>query len=560
MHKVALAHNEDERTVTMTVSLAKGKPLPKITSLIKEFENSLYRHYAFNEDELISSFELFSETVPTDPEQALPTFNCVIANAIDAEMTITFGSDDMSAAIELTCAQGGQDVTMKILAKFLLENDLKKGISQAAMNMLVAHAKSSQKAEKLTVDIAKGKEAVTGEDGYIDYLVPNPVERVLRPKKLDNGNVDMRDLRQICFVKRATKLAKLIPAGLGEDGFTVKGKELKAEEGNAAKLEESEGCKFADENKDIIVAKIDGMPKHLDESVSVIQIFNIENVDVSTGNIEFDGSIVVQGNVCEAMKVIATGDVMVAGLVESAFISAGGDICIAQSVIGRQKDDELEGVSNTVTLMADGNINANFIQYANIRAKGDINVVQYIAQSQVTLNGNLWVGKEDKADGKIFGSYVQAGKSIHVGTLGSPSCSTVSVDFNHLVDVLAEVRHKIQIKAEDTLEKTQQIRKLIKQIENKEIDRADLLTRLNAELKKYLPILNKLNNMDSAHEKHFELHLNEIEVVVTHAILSGAEMAILDGILVFKREYGPSNIKYVENKIVLEPITQTEGG
>ncbi len=558
MFKVELSLAEEERTVTMTVSLAKGKPLPKLTSLIKEFENSLYRHYAFNEDELTSSFALFSETVPTDAEQALPVFSCVIANAIDAEMAITFGSDDMSAAIELTCAQGGQDITMKILAKFLLENDLKKGISQAAMNTLIAHANSSKKAEKITVDIAKGKEAVTGEDGYIDYLVSNPVERVLRPKKLDNGNVDMRDLGQLCFVKQGTKLAQLIPAGAGVDGFTVKGKELKAEEGKPAKLDESEGCKFKGKEQDIIIAEIDGMPKHLDESVSVTQVFNMESVDVSTGNIEFDGSVVVQGNVCEAMKVIASGDVMVTGLVESAFISAGGDICIAQSVIGHQKDDELEGFSNTVTLVADGNINANFIQYANIRAKGDINVVQYIAQSQVTLNGNLWVGKEGKADGKIFGCYVQAGKSIQVGTLGSPSSSTVSVDFNHLIDALAEVRQKIQAKAECTLEKTQKIGKLIAQIENKEIDRADLLTQLNSELKKYLPLLDKLNNMGCAHEKHLELHLNEIEVVVTHAILQGAEIAIADGVLAFKREYGPSNIKYVENKVVLEPITQAE--
>lgn len=566
MFKVALSLNEEDRTVTMTVNLAKGKPLPKLTVLIKEFENSPYRKYSLNKDELTSSFELFSQTVPTDSEQPMPVFSCVVANAIDALMEITFGTDDMSASVELTCAQGGQDITMKILTKFLLENELKKGISQAGMSTLTAHANSLKSAEKITVEIAKGKKAIAGENGYIDFLVPNPIERILRPKKLEDGSVDMRDLGKLCFVKKGTKLAKLISAGTGKDGFTVKGKELKAEAGKAAKLAESEGCKFEsenpnkDENENTIIAEIDGMPKHLDESVSVTQVFNIENVDVSTGNVEFDGSIIVQGNICEAMKVIASGDVMVTGLVESAFVDAGGDICIAQSVIGHQKDDELEGFNNSVTLFAGGNVSANFIQYANIRAKGDINVVQYIAQSQITLNGNLWVGKEGKADGKIFGCYIQAGKTIHVGTLGSPSCSTVSIDFNHLVDALAEVRQKIQAKVECTLEKTQKIRKLIEQIENKEIDRVDLLSHLNSALKQYLPLLDKLGSMDLAHEKHLELHLKEIEVVVTHAILQGAEIAISDGVLAFKREYGPSNIKYFENKIVLEPITQTEGG
>lgn len=555
MHKVELSHNEEAREVTMRVTLVKGKPLPKLNSLIKEFENSLYRNYSFNKDELTSSFETFCQSLPSDPEQELPVFNCLIANAIDAVMEITFGTGDMSASIELTCAQGGQDITTKTLAQFLLDNGLKKGISQAGMKALVAHANDSKSADKITVVIAKGKEATTGKDGYIKYLVPDPIERILRPKLLENGNVDMRDLGQLSFVQKGTKLARLIPAKEGINGFTVKGSELKSEPGKEAKLEESEGSHFLDDEQNTIVAEIDGMPKHLDESVSVTQVFNIENVDVSTGNVKFDGSVLVQGNVCEAMKVVATGDVIVAGLVESAFIDAGGDICIAQSVIGHQKDDELEGFSNSVTLLAGGNINASFIQYANLRAKGDISVVQYIAQSQVTLHGNLWVGREGKADGKIFGCYVQAGKSIHVGTLGSPSSSTVSIDFNHLIDAVAEVRQKIQTKTESTLARTRKILKLVEQIENKEIDRADLLTHLNSVLKKYLPLLDKLKQMSCAHEKHLDLHFKEIEVVVNEAILQGAEIAISEGILIFKREHGPSRISYVENKISLEPKT-----
>ncbi|NQZ80815.1 MAG: DUF342 domain-containing protein [Colwellia sp.] len=336
--------------------------------------------------------------------------------------------------------------------------------------------------------------------------------------------------------------------------FDVKGTVLEAQKGETCAFECGENTIFLNKEELVIIADMDGMPKHQPNSISVSDVFSIKNVDISTGNINFDGSVIIEGNVCVAMKVIASNDVIVTGYVESAAIKANGDIYIAQSVIGHQVEDEFDGFGNTTTLIAGGNINAKFIQYSNLRAKGDISVEQYIAQSQITLHGNLRIGREDKADGKLFSCYIQAGKSLQTGVLGSISGAVTTIDFNHLLDALDEYKDKLKNKSISTLEKTQKICEIIEEIENKQIDRAELLQKLNLALGKTLPLISKLNRQYYENDELITSHRAEIEVIATDCIYPGTEIAIVDGISSFQREYDPHRITYNNNKIVQEPI------
>ena len=55
---------------------------------------------------------------------------------------------------------------------------------------------------------------------------------------------------------------------------------------------------------------------------------------MASGNIQFDGSVVIQGDVAKGMSVKATGDIEVAGIVEMASLEAGGNITVKSGVIG----------------------------------------------------------------------------------------------------------------------------------------------------------------------------------------------------------------------------------
>ena len=553
MSNIELIADENNSEVTLVLSPVKDSSLPDINVLKRLFEQSDYKNFLYNGSELSSSFELYKQACVENKDE-LMIFSCVIANATDASLEISFTENDMIASVELTPAQGGKDITMAILAKFLIDQELKQGIYQAAMKSLIKKGTDAKSSEKISLVIARGRYIVNGDNGYIDYLVSDPIDRVLRPKKLDDGSVDMRELGEICFVKKGTPIAKLIETTAGVNGFDVIGTVLEAQKGETCAFECGENTIFLNKEELVIIADMDGMPKHQPNSISVSDVFSIKNVDISTGNINFDGSVIIEGNVCVAMKVIASNDVIVTGYVESAAIKANGDIYIAQSVIGHQVEDEFDGFGNTTTLIAGGNINAKFIQYSNLRAKGDISVEQYIAQSQITLHGNLRIGREDKADGKLFSCYIQAGKSVQTGVLGSISGAVTTIDFNHLLDALDEYKDKLKNKSISTLEKTQKICEIIEEIENKQIDRAELLQKLNLALGKTLPLISKLNRQYYENDELITSHRAEIEVIATDCIYPGTEIAIVDGISSFQREYGPHRITYNNNKIVQEPI------
>jgi uncharacterized protein (DUF342 family) len=409
--------------------------------------------------------------------------------------------------------------------------------------------------KQITAEIAVGKSSTNGKDGYINYLVDDPVNRIIRPKKLENGNVDMHELGNLVYVQKDALLAKLIPPTDGIKGFTVTGNIIEATPGQECILEESEGSSFLDEKKSKLIANINGMPKHLSNSVTVNTVLEIENIDVSTGNIRFDGSIFVKGNVCQEMKIYATGDVVIGGFVESAMIVSGGNICIAQGIIGHQKQEDDEP-KNSAMLQANGDISAQFVQYADIVAQNDIRVIQYISYSKIIVEGNLWVGnvEKEKADGKLFGTSAQVGGSIHVGTLGSPGGAMTSLNLNYWLDTITELRIKTEAKTGKIIGKISNIYEILESINSKKHVKAEKLERINNALKQHIALLGKLNQQWLEKKGKVNVHLDELEISVYQAILSGVDITVSDKKFAFKRDYEATKVKWLKNKMSVEPI------
>jgi len=60
----------------------------------------------------------------------------------------------------------------------------------------------------------------------------------------------------------------------------------------------------------------------------------VENVDINSGNITFDGSLEVKGDVAEGMTIDVTGDVYIQGGVERAAVKAGHNIKVGGGIFG----------------------------------------------------------------------------------------------------------------------------------------------------------------------------------------------------------------------------------
>ena len=155
-----------------------------------------------------------------------------------------------------------------------------------------------------------------------------------------------------------------------------------------------------------ITAQVNGHVSLVDNKVFVSDIYEINDVDTSTGNIEYAGNVLVRGNVKAGFSVRADGNIEVKGVVEGAMLRAGGNIIIARGVNGMNK-----GI-----LSANGNIISKFIENATVASGGYIHT-EAILHSKVSAKGDIEVtGKK----GFITGGVVRAGNMISAKMIGSP--------------------------------------------------------------------------------------------------------------------------------------------
>ena len=250
--------------------------------------------------------------------------------------------------------------------------------------------------------LASGKEVRHGKDAYIEYLFNTNLKA--RPTLQEDGSVDFFHLNIINHVKTGDCLARLHPEDPGDDGKDVYGNPIRPKTVKRELLKFGRNIELS-ENRRELYSQVDGHVNLVEGKVFVSNVMVVENVDLSTGDIDYDGNVQVNGNVCSNFKINARGNVEVKGVVEGAQIIASGNVTIARGVNGMSK-----GV-----IIAGGNVVAQFVENARIDAKG------YVESGSI-LHSNVSAGTEIRVSGKkgfITGGYVCATNLIEVKTLGS---------------------------------------------------------------------------------------------------------------------------------------------
>ncbi len=293
--------------------------------------------------------------------------------------------------------EGGATMNKNDMISELKARGVISGINEAAINDFLQN-------RQYCTDIvaAEGTPPVQGSDASIEYFF-NTDPRV-RPTLNEDGSVDFFHLNTINNVKEGALLATLTPAVFGKPGENVKGERIKPRDVRPAILKFGRNIRQS-EDKCNIYSEVSGHVSLVDGKVFVSNILEVENVDNSVGNIEYEGSVTVNGNVCENFAIKASGNIEVRGVVEGATLEAGENITIARGMNGMHK-----GV-----LKAGGNIISKFIENATATAEGYID-------SESIIHSNVVAGTEIHAVGKrgfISGGRACATVSVSVKNLGS---------------------------------------------------------------------------------------------------------------------------------------------
>ena len=389
-----LVHKEDGTYINLIPAQDGGEDLD--INEIKEYlmsRNILYDLLELNK--VVTNLVTETEYKLTDDEVPPQMENYVMKISMD-EMQVVMRFYAPS--------EGGKELTTEGIMADLRARNIRYGIKSSR---LMEHF--TQKTYCTDIVVAEGKQPRNGKDAEIIYLFDT--DRKAKPTLNEDGTVDFHSLNSICHCKVGDVLARLIPADPGEDGMNIYGNVLKPRVVKNSRLKFGRNIELS-EDKTEIRSMVNGHVTLTDDRVFVSDVLELENVDISTGDIVFSGSIHISGNVASNYTVKAEGDIQINGVVEGARVESGGNITIARGMNGMSK-----GV-----LIAKQNIVSKFLENAEVCAGG------YVSTESI-LHCKVQAGTEVEVTGKkgfITGGSVIASNCIKVKTLGSPlGASTV---------------------------------------------------------------------------------------------------------------------------------------
>ena len=198
---------------------------------------------------------------------------------------LNVSGDYMSAVIRFfPASETGERITFESILKDLRHHNVIAGVQ---MQLLQDHFMSNG-TYCTDMLVAKGKEPVHAEDDKIVYSFNTDVHA--QPEQREDGTVDYFNLNLINHCKKGEVLAKIIRGEKGKEGVNVLGKRIPPREAKKAVLKHGKNIQLS-EDRMSLTSLVDGHVMLVDGNVFVSDIFEVENVDTSTGNIEYSGSV-----------------------------------------------------------------------------------------------------------------------------------------------------------------------------------------------------------------------------------------------------------------------------
>lgn len=312
--------------------------------------------------------------------------------AKSGDFMFEFSTGNMAAYV--TVLVEDRMITREGLLDILEQNNIRLGILEDGIEKVI----SGQYVKKAVL-IAKGQIPHKGEDGWYEFFFRTRVER--RPKVLENGSVDYQDMDWFELVNEGQKLAYYHEALDGIDGYKVTGEIIKAQKGFERKVLTGKGFKL-EEDKKTYTAVIDGMITLENNEMIVNNHLELGEVTMATGNIRFNGSIHVLGDVGYGTVIQAAGDVVIDGTVEAATIESGGSIVLKKGM----------NSAGAGLISAKKDVVSKFFESAKVVANGNIEVNK-------CLNSQLYAGGIISSGKVIAGGVSQAERGFRIKHVGN---------------------------------------------------------------------------------------------------------------------------------------------
>lgn len=402
----------------------------------------------------------------------------ILPSNLDALPFVYLSCDHMVAWLMLLPPIGqGREITTEQIRMALEHYSVSCGINETLLGQLATHPKRYFR----LFPIAYGTAPVPGRDGYIIDHFPRVQEQPPAPVS-ELSQADYITLNLVQDVDKGDVICDIVPPTRGMAGKTVMGKPIPAQDGSEATVPKGRHTKISDDGQHLIATH----PGHVEFSGRNFQVKPVleiqENVDASTGSINFLGDVHIHGDVCKGFTVRAIGNIQIDGVIEACTVEAGENLVVSSGVQGQ----------DCAVIRAHKNIYAKYLEHCSAYARESV-------QADCIIGCNVFSDGDVRARtgrGIIIGGTIRAAREVTATTVGSKAEALTSIILGGLP---CEGEERMQIQ-EDLQQTEQEIARLEVQPEDAATQAQLSKLRLNVCVAKM-----KLEKMD----KEFEAQMPE---------------------------------------------------
>lgn len=370
------------------------------------------------------------------------------------------------------------------ILEFLKEQHIVNGIKIEIIPEII----TSQKQYKEWL-IAEGNKSQDGENARLIFnFITGGID--IKPQELADGSVDFFNLDLIQNVGPGTVLVEKQPATSGVHGKNVFGEETRAKPGKDIRLPAGLNTQAIDNYSKLIATK-DGHVVFSNGKVHVYAVYEVKgDVDFNTGNIRFNGNVIVHGNVKNNFEIIATGDVEIDGNLEGT-VRTDGNIQVKKGIVRGKA-------------YAGGSIIARYIENGHAECKENITIADAIMHSTTRAGHKVAVGGKK---GLLVGGACSAGEEIWAKNIGAAMGTTTTLEVGIRPELREEYKEVCK-KLTANMENNDKNQKIIRTLQEIKLNMGTL-TEAKAEL--YLKA-NRLQYQINQEIEELSKRKNELEI------------------------------------------------
>ncbi|MDR0454017.1 MAG: FapA family protein [Deferribacteraceae bacterium] len=360
----------------------------------------------------------------------------------DSKVLITLEQNGVEAYISIYPALGsGKNLSKDEIYETISDEGIKVSVDKVAVEKA-----AKMHHENYIVDhilFATGIPAHKGRDAVISVQFSAADKK---PKLNADGTVDFKNIDNVIHAKKGDILITKRPATMGLKGLTVKNAEIIPHPGKDVDIFQGEGVMLNPTGTSYIALQ-DGYVEFKNGLLAVHNVLFInKDVDFSTGNIKFNGTVHIRGDVLAGFKVVAKDDVIVEGVCGDCEIIAGGNIIIKTGIKGNFNN----------LFKAGNNVVIGYSDKAKIFAKNNLIIKKY------SYNSDLYAGDKLEAtagEGIIAGGMIKAFSEVNAKQLGTQGNSkfTIYMGTKYHMDQAVEKIRQDKARMTETMDKMQDI-------------------------------------------------------------------------------------------------------